>query len=80
MPRKSTKAKREKQTRSSKSQLEKMKMEIANDFGVELGADASARQCGSVGGEMTRRFVKMGQDRTKSSCESSKSKSKKEKK
>lgn len=80
MPRKSKTSNKSKQNKTSKSSLERMKMEIANDFGVDLGGDASARECGSVGGEMTRRFVKMGQDRSKSSCErSSKSKSKENK-
>ena len=40
---------------------EQMKYEIANEFGVNLGADATARQNGSVGGEITRRLVKMAQ-------------------
>jgi hypothetical protein len=34
-----------------------MKYEIANEFGVELGPDASARANGSVGGEITKRLV-----------------------
>ena len=37
--------------------LESMKAEIANEYGVELGPDATARQNGSVGGEITRRLV-----------------------
>ena len=41
--------------------LSQMKYEIANEFGVNLGADATARQNGSVGGEITRRLVKMAQ-------------------
>lgn len=40
-----------------------MKYEIANELGVNLGADATARQNGSVGGEMTRRLVSMGQNK-----------------
>ena len=48
-------------SRSSKKGLEPMKYEIANEFGVELGPDASARANGSVGGEITRRLVQMGQ-------------------
>ncbi|AUS10096.1 small acid-soluble spore protein [Laceyella sacchari] len=39
--------------------LDQMKREIANEFGVELGADATARANGSVGGEMTKRLVAM---------------------
>ena len=41
--------------------MDNMKYEIANEFGVNLGPDASARQNGSVGGEITRRLVKMAQ-------------------
>ena len=37
--------------------LDPMKYEIANEFGVELGADATARANGSVGGEITKRLV-----------------------
>ncbi len=48
-------------TPASKQAIEKMKYEIANEFGVQLGADATARANGSVGGEITRRLVQMGQ-------------------
>ena len=41
----------------AKQALEQMKYEIANEFGVELGPDASARANGSVGGEITKRLV-----------------------
>jgi hypothetical protein len=37
--------------------LEQMKYEIASEFGVNLGADTSSRQNGSVGGEITKRLV-----------------------
>ncbi|MDQ6598644.1 alpha/beta-type small acid-soluble spore protein [Bacillus salipaludis] len=37
--------------------LDQMKVEIANEFGVQLGADTTARANGSVGGEMTKRLV-----------------------
>lgn len=43
-------------SRGSKA-LDPLKYEIANEFGVELGADASARANGSVGGEITKRLV-----------------------
>ena len=45
----------------AKQAIEQMKYEIANEFGVQLGADATARANGSVGGEITRRLVQMGQ-------------------
>jgi small acid-soluble spore protein A (major alpha-type SASP) len=38
-----------------------MKYEIANEFGVNLGPDTASRQNGSVGGEITRRLVQMGE-------------------
>lgn len=45
----------------AKNAIDQMKYEIANEFGVSLGADATARANGSVGGEITKRLVKMGQ-------------------
>lgn len=59
--------KKSKKNSATKKCTEKMKMEIANDFGVKLGAEASSRENGSVGGEMTRRLVQMGQNRSNSS-------------
>ena len=41
--------------------LNSMKEEIANEFGVQLGADTTARANGSVGGEITKRLVKQAQ-------------------
>ncbi|ADU29124.1 alpha/beta-type small acid-soluble spore protein [Evansella cellulosilytica] len=41
--------------------LDQMKYEIAQEFGVELGADATARANGSVGGEITKRLVQMAE-------------------
>ncbi|MEI4803468.1 small, acid-soluble spore protein, alpha/beta type [Bacillus sp. NPDC077411] len=37
--------------------LDQMKYEIATEFGVQLGPDATARANGSVGGEITKRLV-----------------------
>ncbi|MBP3635685.1 MAG: alpha/beta-type small acid-soluble spore protein [Bacilli bacterium] len=48
-------------TPGSREAIDRMKYEIANEFGVQLGADATARANGSVGGEITRRLVQMGQ-------------------
>ena len=48
--------------------IDPMKAEIANEFGVQMGPDATARQNGSVGGEITKRLVAMAQqqmDQTK---------------
>jgi len=44
-------------TSQGNSKLESMKTEIANEFGVNLGPDTTARQNGSVGGEITKRLV-----------------------
>lgn len=45
----------------AKQAIEQMKYEIANELGVNLGADATSRANGSVGGEITKRLVKMGE-------------------
>ena len=44
----------------AKQAIEQMKYEIANEFGVNLGADATSRANGTVGGEITRRLVQNG--------------------
>lgn len=41
--------------------IEQMKTEIAQEFGVQLGADQTSRANGSVGGEITKRLVTMAQ-------------------
>ena len=41
--------------------LDQMKYEIAQEFGVQLGADATSRANGSVGGEITKRLVQMAE-------------------
>ena len=41
--------------------IDQMKYEIASEQGVQLGADATARQNGSVGGEITKRLVQQAQ-------------------
>ncbi|MFO1445625.1 alpha/beta-type small acid-soluble spore protein [Bacillus sp. Bva_UNVM-123] len=45
--------------------MDQMKEEIAGEFGVQLGADTTARANGSVGGEMTKRLVAMAQEQLK---------------
>lgn len=44
---------------NQQSNVEKMKYEIANEFGVNLGAQATSAENGRVGGEMTKRLVEM---------------------
>lgn len=42
--------------------IEQMKYEIALELGVTLGPDSTARANGSVGGEITKRLVHMGEE------------------
>ncbi|WP_430477227.1 small, acid-soluble spore protein, alpha/beta type [Bacillus cereus] len=41
--------------------LDQMKYEIAQEFGLQLVADATARANGSVGGEITKRLVSLAE-------------------
>ncbi|MDC3417293.1 alpha/beta-type small acid-soluble spore protein [Aquibacillus salsiterrae] len=41
--------------------LDQMKYEIAQEFGVNLGADTTSRANGSVGGEITKRLVQIAE-------------------
>ncbi|GGM25618.1 small acid-soluble spore protein [Paraliobacillus quinghaiensis] len=41
--------------------LDQMKYEIAQEFGVTLGANETARANGSVGGEITKRLVQQAE-------------------
>ena len=50
-----------KNTTPANGGFNQMKYEIASELGVNLGPDATARQNGSVGGEITRRLVSMAQ-------------------
>ncbi len=45
----------------SSQALEQMKEEIAEEFGVQLGAETTARANGSVGGEMVKRLIRLGE-------------------
>ena len=58
----------------SKNSIDKMKYEIANEFGVNLGASASSRDNGIVGGEITKRLVENGMNKTTNSNSNSNSK------
>jgi hypothetical protein len=41
--------------------LDQMKIEIASEFGVNLGAETTSRANGSVGGEITKRLVQIAE-------------------
>ena len=47
----------------AKQAIERMKYEIASELGVQMGPDATSRANGSVGGEITKRLVHMGEER-----------------
>lgn len=81
MPKKKNKRSSSKVTASkSKSSIENMKYEIANEFGVNLGASASSRDNGLVGGEITKRLVENGMSKSKTSSSSNNKTNKKSKK
>ncbi|HJV45232.1 MAG TPA: alpha/beta-type small acid-soluble spore protein [Bacillota bacterium] len=46
---------------SAAQALDQMKYEIAQEFGVQLGADQTSRANGSVGGEITKRLVQFAE-------------------
>lgn len=45
-----------KSKKSTNKSMDRMKYEIANEFGVNLGPDANIKCSGSVGGEMSKRL------------------------
>lgn len=45
----------------AKEAIENLKYEIARELGITLGADTSSRLNGTVGGEMTKRLVRLGE-------------------
>jgi small acid-soluble spore protein A (major alpha-type SASP) len=47
--------------RGAEQAIDQLKYEIASEFGVNLGADTTARANGSVGGEITKRLVQMAE-------------------
>ena len=77
---KSAPSKSKMQVQGSKQAIDRMKYEIANEFGVNLGPDSSARANGQVGGEITRRLVESGLNKSKRSTSTTSSKKKSKKK
>ena len=47
----------------SNKSVDNMKYEIASEFGVSLGASASAKDNGRVGGEITKRLVEKAKNK-----------------
>jgi hypothetical protein len=48
-------------TPQAQQALDQLKYEIAAEIGVTLGPDTTARENGSVGGEMTKRLVQFAE-------------------
>ena len=71
MPRKkgvsSKKKKRSNVSKNTIKSVDNMKYEIASEFGVHLGPNATSRDNGLVGGEMTKRLVQKAKNSKKSS-------------
>lgn len=42
--------------------MEQLKDQTAEEMGIELGADQSARNNGAVGGHMVRRLIQLGEE------------------
>jgi hypothetical protein len=45
----------------SRNAIDQMKEEIASELGVQPGADTTARENGSVGGEMVKRMIQIAE-------------------
>ncbi len=52
----------------AKQAIEQMKYEIANELGVKMGADATSRANGSVGGKINKILLQMGEQQLGSSA------------
>lgn len=42
--------------------LDRLKEETAQEMGIELGADQSARNNGAVGGHMVKKLIQLGEE------------------
>ncbi len=71
MPRKKNASMKVKAPGAKKS-VDNMKYEIANEFGINLGANATSRDNGMVGGEITKRLVENGKNKKNSNSKNSK--------
>ena len=52
-----------KTTNNNNTSMDNMKYEIASEFGVHLGPEATSRANGRVGGEITKRLVDKGKNK-----------------
>ena len=58
-----TRSRKSSTTRTNNTSMDNMKYEIASEFGVKLGPDATSRANGKVGGEITKRLVDKGKNK-----------------
>lgn len=72
MPRGRKKSSMKVKAPGAKNSVDAMKYEIASEFGVNLGANATSRDNGIVGGEMTKRLVNNGKKKSSSNSKKSK--------
>ena len=68
------------QASGPRKSIDRMKYEIANEFGVNLGASASSRDNGKVGGENTKLLIETSMNKTTTSSNITSSKGNKRKK
>ncbi|MDY0849329.1 alpha/beta-type small acid-soluble spore protein [Bacillus thuringiensis] len=61
MAKNNSKSRNELLVQGAENALDQMKYEIAQEFGVQLGADTTSRANGSVGGEITKRLVALAE-------------------
>ncbi|TCW43969.1 small acid-soluble spore protein A (major alpha-type SASP) [Bacillus thuringiensis] len=61
MVKNNSKSRNELLVQGAENALDQMKYEIAQEFGVQLGADTTSRANGSVGGEITKRLVALAE-------------------
>lgn len=46
---------------NSEFAIQQLKNEIANELGIQIHADMSARDAGRIGGTITRKLIELGQ-------------------
>ncbi|MEZ2369319.1 small, acid-soluble spore protein, alpha/beta type [Bacillus sp. RCC_6_1] len=61
MAKNNSKSRNELLVQGAENAIDQMKYEIAQEFGVQLGADTTSRANGSVGGEITKRLVALAE-------------------
>lgn len=49
------------QVPGAQASVDQLKYEIAQEFGINLGSETPSRANGSVGGEITKRLIRMAQ-------------------